>query len=39
MISAIPHRGQNDRRLNAMSPGYLRTMGMELIAGRDFEPA
>ena len=24
-------------RLNAMSPGYLRTMGVELIAGRDFE--
>src|SRR5688572_4984070 len=24
-------------RLNAMSPGYLRTMGVELIAGRDFD--
>ena len=24
-------------RLNAMSPGYLQTMGVELIAGRDFD--
>jgi predicted permease len=24
-------------RLNAMSPGYLRTMGVDLLAGRDFD--
>jgi putative ABC transport system permease protein len=24
-------------RLNAMSPGYLETMGLELLAGRDFD--
>jgi len=29
---------QNDVRLNAISDGYLRTMGVELLSGRDFTP-
>jgi putative ABC transport system permease protein len=29
--------GKTSVRLNAMSSGYLRTMGVELLAGRDFD--